>query len=85
MMERSQAIVVVKLVDKIGPILGAHPPEIQGAVLADLLATWLAGHQMLDATPEMLTKYRGELLALHLELVADLAGINEARIFGRTQ
>ena len=41
----SRAMDKVKmLADRISPILHGHKPEIQGAVLAELLATWLSGH-----------------------------------------
>ncbi len=43
---------------KIAPLLAGLHPAIQGAVLADLTATWLAGHP-----PEL----RGDLHAHHIE------------------
>lgn len=39
---------VSKLVLRIRPILQGHPGERQGAVLAELLAIWLAGHLVTD-------------------------------------
>jgi hypothetical protein len=35
---------------------------VQGIILADLLAIWLAGHQV-EGDPQATTKIRGELLA----------------------
>ena len=43
-MAAEQVDKVKMLTDRISPILHGHNPEIQGAVLAELLATWLAGH-----------------------------------------
>jgi hypothetical protein len=34
----------LKLIGRIAKILANNPPRIQGAVLADLLATWIGGH-----------------------------------------
>lgn len=36
---------VMEIVRCCEPHLGGHPPAIQGAALADLLATWLVGHE----------------------------------------
>ena len=54
-------------------LLHGHPPEIQGAVLADLLATWLAGHP-----PVM----REAVLQAHIEQMRPLIEINEDIMFG---
>lgn len=53
--------------------LAGRPPGVQGAVLADLVATWLAGHQGPNAED-----LRAELMALHIRLVLDLVPINES-------
>ena len=34
------------LENQVFPLLKGHPPEMQGCVLADLLAIWLAGHHV---------------------------------------
>ena len=47
-MTRARAEEVGSIVDAIAPLIGGRPPELQGAVLADLLAIWLAGHIHLD-------------------------------------
>jgi hypothetical protein len=44
LMAAEQADKVKMLTNRISPILHGHNPEIHGAVLAELLATWLAGH-----------------------------------------
>jgi Lar family restriction alleviation protein len=46
---------------------------VQGAVLADLLATWLAGH------PNFV---RESILSLHIKVVRELVPVNEAQLFG---
>ncbi len=62
----AQADLVLVLVDKIRPILAGKIPEVQGAVLADLLAMWLAGHH--QGGPEVLRT----LLNAHVEHVKRL-------------
>ena len=59
------------LVERIRPLLAGKPPPLQGAVLADLLAIWLAGH---DAS------LRDELLKAHIESVRALIAPNVALI-----
>jgi hypothetical protein len=49
--------------------------QVQGAVLADLLAIWLAGHVNLD-NPDDSDAIREELLAAHLVAVRALVPIN---------
>jgi adenosyl cobinamide kinase/adenosyl cobinamide phosphate guanylyltransferase len=65
------------------PLLVGLDPGIQSAVLADCLATWLAGHQMSDRAE--LERMREELLAEFIALVRELVPVNEAIIFGREQ
>lgn len=48
-------------------LLAGKPAMVQGAALADLLATWIAGHH-----PDL----RDEVLALHLEYVNWLVEVN---------
>lgn len=59
--------VVRLIVARALPVLGGHHPANQGAALADLLATWLAGHP---------PAFRDELLAFHLKAVRQLTLIN---------
>jgi hypothetical protein len=72
---------VTRLVETIRPLLAGKGAPIQGAVLADLLAIWLAGHIMTDdaATAEL----REELLANHIAMVRRLIGPNEAEMMSR--
>jgi hypothetical protein len=69
----TNANVVENIVEQIKPLLAGQEPNVQGAVLADLLAMWLAGH-----APQM----REELFAFHVEQVRELVGVNEVLIFG---
>jgi hypothetical protein len=40
----ADATLALQIVERIKPILAGQPPTVQGAVLADLLSLWLAGH-----------------------------------------
>jgi hypothetical protein len=62
-----------EIVAQIKTILAGRDRLVQSIVLADLLATWIAGH-----TPH----YRNEILLDHIDLVRDLIPHNEREIFG---
>lgn len=66
---------VERIVEQCRHELAGHPPEIQGAALADLLAIWLAGHP-----PPM----REELLRVHIDMMCQLIPVNEEMIAKRT-
>jgi hypothetical protein len=59
---------VARLMGAIKPLLAGHSPAMQGAVLADLLAIWLAGHHAGGETAAM----RERLLAMHIGTVRAL-------------
>jgi len=65
---------VDRIVETIRPLLAGKPPELQGAVLADLLAMFIAGHH-----PGL----REEILTLHIAAVRELVPPNEAIIMDR--
>jgi hypothetical protein len=65
---------VEELVNRIRPILAGQRPDIQSAVLADLLAMWLAGFHDLEGHTQGV---RLELLEGHIELVKRLIEPNE--------
>lgn len=71
---------VVALLERIRPIMAGHQPEVQGAVLADCLAMWLAGYHVPRNT-KATRKIRDELLAIHAQQVAKLIPIN-AQLLG---
>jgi hypothetical protein len=62
------------------PLLSGKPPEIQGAVLADLTAIWLAGHVCVG-NPTATADLRETLLDHHIAAVRDLIAVN-ARAMG---
>ena len=64
------------LLQRIGPLFEGQSPDIIGAVLSDLVALLLAGHQGTGAE-----ELREELLALHIETVRNLIPVNEALLF----
>lgn len=64
---------VPPIVAEIKPILTGKHPAVQGAVLADLLATWLAGHP-----PVM----REHMVSETIRTVLRLIPCNEMEIFG---
>jgi hypothetical protein len=64
-------------VEKIRPLLAGHDPKIQGAVLTDLVAIFLAGHFARGGDPEQTRKLREALLTIHVETVWELIPANE--------
>ncbi len=78
--ENDIAYVIADIVERIRPILAGHPSAIQGTILADCLATWLAGH-LIPGDAEATRKLRDDLLATHLETVAELVPLH-ARMIG---
>lgn len=56
----------------IHPLLKGLEPEIQGAVLADLVATWLGAFRGPDRM-----KIREELLNMHINLIGELLAADE--------
>lgn len=74
-MKEQEIAVVRDTIDKIAPLLAGKPPEIQGAILADLLATWLAGHWIPGSKSDT-QAVRRDVLAMHLEGVAELMALH---------
>jgi len=69
-----QARAVSALVNAVAPILASKDPSIVGAILADLTATWIAGHRA--ATKEETDRMRDELLTMHIEAIEALIALN---------
>lgn len=71
----AEASRIVELVGIMRGWLAGESPMVQSAVLADLLATFLSGHVILDdeAATDAL---REEHLLLHLDLVRQLIPVN---------
>jgi hypothetical protein len=59
------------LVEAIRPILAGQPVDVQGAVLLELLAMFIAGH-----APDL----REEILALHIKVVRELVPVVEQEL-----
>lgn len=72
---------VASIVKRMRLLLAGLPPHVQGAVLADLLAIWLAGHRIED-DPAETTALREKLLTMHLEMVRQLIPPNAMEIHG---
>jgi len=66
---------VKALTDRISPILHGQDRRVQGAVLAHLLARWLAGHCVPDDRFQTILM-RGRILHQHMKIVRDLTKVN---------
>lgn len=72
-----------QLYDAVATILRPYHSYVQGAVLADMLAMWLAGHSLIGdrkGTREM----REGLLAEHIKHVRELIPQNEKMLAERS-
>jgi hypothetical protein len=78
----NQTETITALVERIKPLLAGHPPDIQGAALADCLAIWLAGHHV-AGDREATSQLRAGVLAEHIIAVDALVAVN-AMILGTT-
>jgi hypothetical protein len=79
MIDRDEA---AKMLDGCSAALREGGSELQGAVLADLLSMWLAGHIIWN-DPAGTQKMREELLRLHVKAVLNLIPANEKQIMER--
>lgn len=79
-MPRTDPLVVLHIVDQIKPLLAGKPPEITGAVMAELTSRWLAGN-VVEGDPVATQSLRAELLAHHVRAVAGLVEVN-AKLIG---
>ena len=59
------------IVDRIRPILTGSDAELQGAVICDLAALWIAGHRIAGDRAEG-DAMRAELLEMHTRHVREL-------------
>ena len=53
---------------------------MQSAVLADLLATWIAGHYDVSGKEDHTRLWRESILGMHLNLVRELTPVNEKKL-----
>ena len=72
---------VLAVAERIKPILANHHPTLQGAVLAELLSIWIAGH--VADTSANSAKLRREMLKMHVEQVRKLIPVNAKIIHGK--
>ncbi len=72
---------VEAIAEQASRLLAGRPPQLQGAVLADLLATWLAGH-IIAGDPKSTRALHERLLKAHLAVVRELIPINAEMIHG---
>lgn len=64
-----------QLAKRIAPLLAGQSPEHQGAALADLLATFIAGH-IVVGKPRETARLRAMLLTEHVKIVRKLIAIS---------
>jgi hypothetical protein len=62
---------IIAIVERIRPLLAGRPPAVQGAVLAECLVAWLAGHKV-TGDQSATRKLRAEVLAAHCSAVRQL-------------
>src|SRR5258705_12584064 len=78
-----------ELVARIAPILYGQESEVQSAALADLVALWLAGHQVIDGnkfvTGSEVDDTRDKMLDEFVERVRSLVPVNDAIIREQNQ
>jgi hypothetical protein len=67
------ARMVAQMTDRMKSLLVGFPPDVQGAMLADLTAIWLAGH-----APQI----RRVIYDQHAAMIWPLVEANEKIIFG---
>jgi hypothetical protein len=63
----------IDLAARIKPLMTGQGPDVQGAVLVELVARHLAGHAKRE---------RSYLLALHIKSVRDMIPVVEEELFG---
>jgi hypothetical protein len=67
------------LIEQIHRLFEGRDPSIIGAVLADVLSTWLAGH-MIEGNQKATDKLRRGMLEFHIKRVRELIPVNERAI-----
>lgn len=69
---------VIATTAKISPLLSGKHPDVVGAILADLVSMWLAGHQPRPGVPrEKALEARKVILDTWMQLVDRMMPINE--------
>jgi len=73
---------VTRISEQIYDLLAGRGADVQGAICADLLARWLAGH-IVPGDKQATADIREKLLTAHVETVRRLIPINEELILAR--
>jgi hypothetical protein len=69
---------------QIEPLLAGLGPDVQGAILANLTAMWLAGHMAEDHDDHATTvTVREKILRMHMEAVRSLIAPSERELRAR--
>lgn len=77
MRARTPKVVAVGiLTEKIRPLLAGKSPEVQGAVLGELTATWIAGFRSDD--PKDQKALRRDMLAMQIKYIRELVEAEDA-------
>jgi hypothetical protein len=71
-LDREDLREVEAIANAICPLLAGRKPRVQGAALADLVATWLKGH-VIEDDPQATAELRKTLLVAHMKFVRVLA------------
>lgn len=69
---------VMAIVERIRPLLKGKPPNVQGAVLAELLANFIHGH-FAFRDPAGTQRVRDEILEMHCGVVRDLVAVADGK------
>lgn len=77
MIDRSTSL-AIETAQGIAPLLAGLGPDVQGAILADLVATWLAGFQ--GGADDDTAEFREAMLADWLVAMRSLIPVNEQMI-----
>lgn len=67
--------IAARVFELIRPELAGEPPNVQGAVLADILAIWLAGH-IVPGDKKATDALREDMLKTHLKQVRQLVELS---------
>lgn len=62
---------IIMIADQMRPLMSQLPSNVQGGVLASLLASWLAGHELVGDRKGTL-KVQKTLMNQHFQLIRDL-------------
>jgi hypothetical protein len=81
-MTKSQVTATGAIVNRIRPILTGNKPEVIGAALADVVATWLAGH-FDDRGPKETDELREAMITQWLATMRALIKPNEQMMLER--